>query len=86
MTSKNKRRPGPPSPTMLIVKVQVCLFTTEEKRQVIVYDESRRHFWKGDVFAELVEAMGEDIRAFFESHIQDDGKLMLDKKIGEQGW
>lgn len=80
-----KRRPE--YRRIYIVKVQISLFTTEEAPQVLVYSEDRHTiFYKGNTSPELEAAMGGKLRAFFEAHINSEGKLLLDKKLEEQGW
>lgn len=74
----------------MIVKVQISLDTTEDERQVLIYDRTRDFFTQLPLSAcpGLEEAMAEiglPHRAFFKAAIVD-GKIRLDRPVKEQDW
>lgn len=74
----------------MIVKVQICLRSTEAQRMVLVYTEERA--WETELplaaCPGLHEAMLDTApqwRAFFEAEIVG-GKLSIGRRLPEQGW
>jgi len=53
----------------MIVKVQLSITTAEAARQVLIYNEDKSVFYKGDAPAEVVKAMGNEVRAFFRARL-----------------
>lgn len=74
----------------MIVKVQLSLATNAGARQVLVYDQGRTIRYEGTTSAELLEAMEERARGFFDAALipGPDPYLHLNftNPLPEQGW
>lgn len=72
----------------MVVKVQLSQATTAGRRQVLVYSLDRSIRYEGDADAELVEAIGDRQKAFFQAEVNDDGFLELFTRhpLPDQGW
>jgi hypothetical protein len=69
-----------------IIKLQVSIYTTESKSQVLIYNKDRSIFYQEDITPEIEDLMDGDKKAYFEAHIDETNKLVLDKQIDEQNW
>jgi hypothetical protein len=73
------------APRPMVVKVQVSLFTTEAKRQVLIYDESREHRFEGDASEDVLKLMGRDPKAFFNATLKGT-TFVLGKRTSWRDW
>lgn len=52
-----------------IVKVQVSRYTTERKRQVLIYNKDKSVHWMGDASKDVLREMKKRDKAFFYAEI-----------------
>jgi hypothetical protein len=70
----------------VIIKVQLSIETTEEKRQVLAYNEDRSFMFEDDVSQDILNLMGDQLKAYFFAKINDDGAFEIMGFAPEQDW
>ena len=53
----------------MIFKVQQSFHTSEQKQQVLVYNEDRSISWQGDMPKKIKKALGNTLKAYFEGEL-----------------
>lgn len=71
--------------TVVIVKIQIPLRTTEDEPMALIYTEDRSLDMLAPISDELTEAMDGEALAFFTARIVGDQFEVLEK-LEEQGW
>lgn len=85
---------------MPIIKVQLSIATNAGSRQMLIYDQHRKHFYEGDATPEIIEmlqpANGEYhfMKAYFHADLIPDPqpgrpkafKFLITKWADPQGW
>ena len=74
---------------MTVVKVQVPLFSSDPSMQTssrgLVYDERRRHMGEQALPPDVIEALGKDVKGFFQA--EWNGKTWeIGKRVPGRGW
>lgn len=69
----------------MIVKMQLSLRTTAEKRQVLIYNEARTVEWQGDASEEILKAMGDRDKAFFSARMRGT-VIEINEPVYERDW
>lgn len=69
----------------MIVKVQQSILTTEENKQVLIYDKTRKYIWQGDITPEVQELLGTKPKIYFNADIINN-KFVLKNKVKPQNW
>ena len=70
----------------MIVKVQLSLHTTQERRRVLVYNEDRSVWYEADASQEVINLLAGEPKTYFKAHLDKDKKLILDGKAPDQIW
>ena len=70
----------------MIVKVQISLVTTKEKRQVLVYNKDRSITYEADATDDVIALVGDFPKAYFKAHLDEAGKIVLDGRVKDQNW
>lgn len=68
----------------MIVKVQLPI--AGANIGALVYNEDRSYLEYVEITSDLLKEMKGDLRTFWESELDDDGELILNKRLPEQGW
>ena len=69
----------------MIVKVQRALATTDGIDRVLIYDASRRFAYEGGINEDMVEALGNRPKAYFEAELVE-GRLEIGEEVEAQPW
>lgn len=68
-----------------LVKVQVSLYTTESKPQILIYNEDHSIFFQGDMYKGLEKRIKEP-KKFWWAHVSKKNMIVLDKPAPWQDW
>lgn len=69
-----------------MVKVQLSLYTNDNKRRMLVYNEDRSIKWEEIATEEVIIAMEGKNKRFFEAELDKDNRINLIKPVKEQCW
>ena len=69
-----------------IVKVQISLFSSDDQKLVMIYDEGRTFTDQFPATKELLDGMGGEPKKFFWAKTADDGFLELGEEAEWQEW
>lgn len=69
----------------MIVKVQLSITSTEAKRQVLVYDESRKYRYEAEATKEIEKMMKGRLKAYFAARMNGTQIEILDE-VQQQNW
>jgi hypothetical protein len=70
----------------MIVKVQVALFSSEDRESVLIYDESRQEVFEHIGFSDYLKGlMGDDVKKFFYAE-KDGARLNILEEAPWQEW
>jgi len=72
-----------------IVKVQVPLFTADSRHasgsRGLVYDEKHMHWGEQALPDEVLKALGDDVKGYFEAEYSD-GMWLIGKRVEAREW
>lgn len=71
---------------MFIAKLQRSIATSEEKTQVLIYNQSRSIQHEQDCTDELEKLFGNKDKIFAKCHLLPDGKLEIGDLVRAQNW
>lgn len=63
----------------MIVKVQLSLATSHNKRQVMIYDQSQRHCYQGDASVDVIAVMCGRPKVFFNATLEGNEFILFDE-------
>jgi hypothetical protein len=70
----------------MIVKVQVSLATTHEKRQVLVYNEDKSVYYEDDASREILQRMDGRVKVYFNARMVGTDIEIQGEVKEEQDW
>lgn len=72
---------------MVVVKVQMSLFTSDGRPRALIYDQNRTHVWEGRPDKWLVKKMGLNTKAYFNAVWNRKGcHWTIGSQAEEQAW
>lgn len=84
--SINEPNKGPAGNSEHIVKVQLSITSSFVQRQVIIYNEDRSLHYQGSAGQEIVNLMGDKLKAFFHASLNEKGMISLDGIADPEDW
>ncbi len=83
----NKLNKGPAGNSEHIVKVQLGINVPHGKqRQVLIYNEDKSLYYEGDIPPDVLELMGDQLKAFFHASLDEKGMVSLDRQAEWEDW
>lgn len=69
-----------------IVKVQLSLYTSASRPQMLVYDEDREWEWEGEAGTDVLNLMDGQPKEYFYAHRDKEGRIVIDGLAPQQDW